>query len=93
MQIDATEYNIWYGGPYSYEHLLQGTSILISKIKGVKQYHNDWSKDMVLKGGICAYNSNVESIKNYTTMDSVTTNSDFSNDVTARSQFFYDEGF
>ena len=48
---------------------------------------------MVLKGGICAYNSNVESIKNYTTMDSVTTNSDFSNDVTARSQFFYDEGF
>ena len=43
---------------------------------------------MDLKGGICAYNSGVSNVQTYENMDFGTTGGDYSNDVTARSQFF-----
>jgi len=93
LQIDTKSSTLWYGGPYSYEHLLQGTSILVSNLIGVKLRHENWDKAMQLKGGICAYSCGVDNVKNYTTMDNATTNNDFSNDVAAHSQFYKDKGF
>lgn len=91
-QVDD-RYHTLEGGPYSYENILQGTEILIDMINGVAQKHRTWTTDMNLKGGICAYNSGVSNVQTYENMDEGTTGNDYSNDVTARSQYYSDNGY
>jgi len=62
-------------------------------IKGVARKHGDWTTDMDLKGGICAYNSGIGNVQTYKNLDVGTTGGDYSNDVTARSQFYKDNGY
>ena len=72
---------------------MQGTQILIDMINGVRNKHSDWTADMALKGGICAYNSGVSNVRTYKNMDVGTTGGDYSNDVTARSQYYKNNGY
>ncbi|CAK8673884.1 unnamed protein product [Clavelina lepadiformis] len=92
MQVDD-RYHTLKGGPYSLEHIEQGTGILIDMINGVEVKHRDWTQDMALKGGICAYNSGVSNVQTYENMDVGTTGNDYSNDVTARSQYYKENGY
>ena len=89
FQIHIKYFVLWDGAtePRSYEHLLQGTNILISKIIEVKNNHENWSEAMVLKGGICAYSSGVERV-----IECINDN-DFADDVIARSQYYKSKGF
>ena len=92
FQVD-NRYHILEGGPYSIENIKQGTGILIGMINAVHNNHPGWTTDMVLKGGICAYNSGVFNVQTYENMDEGTTGHDYSNDVTARSQYYRDNGY
>ncbi|CAK8692296.1 unnamed protein product [Clavelina lepadiformis] len=87
MQVDDRYHQIQ-GGPYSLDNIMQGTQILIDMINGVQSKHRDWTQDMDLKGGICAYNSGVSNVQTYDNMDVGTTGNDYSNDVTARAQYY-----
>ena len=60
---------------------------------GKKFKQNNWSKEMVLKGGISAYNAGVGNVRTYERMDVGTTNDDYANDVVARAQWFKKNGF
>jgi len=92
MQVDD-RYHTLQGGPFSYQNILQGTGILIDMINGVANKHSDWTQNMVLKGGICGYNSGVSNVETYENMDVGTTGNDYSNDVTARAQYYYRNGY
>eukprot|EP00058_Branchiostoma_floridae_P013150 XP_002598638.1 hypothetical protein BRAFLDRAFT_118365 [Branchiostoma floridae] len=52
MQVDK-RYHTPVGGPYSTEHIKQGTQILIDTINCVKNRHSDWTAEMALKGSTC----------------------------------------
>ncbi|CAK8692293.1 unnamed protein product [Clavelina lepadiformis] len=92
MQVDDRYHQIQ-GGPYSLDNIMQGTQILIDMINGVQSKHRDWTQDMDLKGGICAYNSGVSNVQTYDNMDVGTTGNDYSNDVTARAQYYEENGY
>ena len=86
-------YHTLQGGPYSLEHIKQATGILIDMINRVGRKHRDWTADMILKGGICAYNSGVSNVQTYVNMDVGTTGNDYANDVTARAQYYRRNGY
>lgn len=92
MQVDD-RYHTIQGGPYSLTHIKQGTGILIDMINGVSANHRTWSKDMKLKGGISAYNAGVSNVQTYDNMDVGTTGNDYANDVTARAQWYSQNGY
>ncbi|XP_078620532.1 uncharacterized protein LOC144887281 isoform X2 [Branchiostoma floridae x Branchiostoma japonicum] len=81
------------GGPYSTEHIKQGTQILIGIINCVKRNHSDWTADMALKGGISGYNAGCGNVWTYENMDRGTTGDDYANDVVARAQWLRGQGF
>ncbi|KAF3852291.1 hypothetical protein F7725_005646 [Dissostichus mawsoni] len=72
----------------SKEHICQGTDILINFLLRIKHTFPDWSREQQLKGGIAAYNAGDGNIDSYETVDSKTSNGDFSNDVIARAQWY-----
>lgn len=62
-------------------------------IKGVSRKYPNWTVNMALKGGICAYNCGVSNVRDYKNIDSRTTGKDYSNDVVARSQYYENNGY
>ena len=62
-------------------------------INGIRQKFPDWSQDMVLKGGISAYNAGIRNVRIYERMDVGTTGNDYANDVAARAKFFKRNGY
>ncbi|XP_024285741.1 lysozyme g isoform X2 [Oncorhynchus tshawytscha] len=98
MQIDTTPAPS--GGGHtpkgewnSEEHLQQGTEILIEFIKIIQEKFNSWTKEQQLKGGIAAYNKGHDRVESYEEVDTHTTGVDYSNDVVARAQWFYNHGY
>ncbi|XP_038823157.1 lysozyme g-like [Salvelinus namaycush] len=77
----------------SEEHLQQCTEILIGFIKIIQKKFNSWTKEQQLKGGIAAYNKGEDCVESYEEVDAHTTGVDYSNDVVARAQWFYDHGY
>ncbi|XP_078493880.1 lysozyme g [Ciona intestinalis] len=92
MQVDD-RYHTIEGGPTSLDHILQGTSILISNIGQISSKFPSWDQNMDLKGGICAYNIGVGGVWSYDNMDVGTTGDDYSSDVVARAQYYKDNGY
>ncbi|XP_078493975.1 lysozyme g [Ciona intestinalis] len=92
MQVDD-RYHTIEGGPTSLDHILQGTSILISNIGQISSKFPSWDQNMDLKGGICAYNIGVGGVWSYDNMDVGTTGDDYSSDVVARAQYYEDNGY
>ncbi|XP_009981628.1 PREDICTED: lysozyme g-like [Tauraco erythrolophus] len=87
MQIDKNSYKP--EGQWDSEtHLTQGTDILISMIKEIQKKFPSWTEDQQLKGGIAAYNDGVKNVQSYDKMDS-----DFSDDVIARAQYYKKHGY
>ncbi|KAI9525302.1 hypothetical protein NQZ68_005847 [Dissostichus eleginoides] len=86
MQIIGTD--LW----ASKEHICQGTDILIQFLLRIKHTFPDWSREQQLKGGIAAYNAGDGNIDSHETVDSKTSNGDFSNDVIARAQWYRTDG-
>ncbi|XP_033985183.1 lysozyme g-like [Trematomus bernacchii] len=76
----------------SKEHICEGTKILIQFLLRIKHTFPDWSKEQQLKGGIAAYNAGDGNIHSHETVDSKTSNGDFSNDVIARAQWYRTDG-
>ncbi|KAL3066847.1 hypothetical protein OYC64_016738 [Pagothenia borchgrevinki] len=76
----------------SKEHICEGTEILIKFLLRIKHTFPDWSKEQLLKGGIAAYNAGDGNIHSHETVDSKTSNGDFSNDVIARAQWYRTDG-
>ncbi|XP_010867774.1 lysozyme g isoform X1 [Esox lucius] len=98
MQIDTTPApkgagHIPKGEWNSKEHLQQATEILIESIKRFQERFPSWTKEQQLKGGLAAYNTGEDHVESYDDVDANTTGIDFSNDVVARSQWFYKSGF
>ncbi|XP_078602741.1 LOW QUALITY PROTEIN: lysozyme g-like [Branchiostoma floridae x Branchiostoma japonicum] len=92
MQVDY-RYHTPAGGPYSTEHMMQGTQILIDTINCVRQRHPGWTAEMALKGGISGYNAGCGNVQTYAGMDVDTTGDDYANDVVARAQWLKAHGF
>ncbi|XP_019647392.1 PREDICTED: lysozyme g-like [Branchiostoma belcheri] len=92
MQVDY-RYHTPVGGPYSTEHIKQGTQILIDTINCVKRNHPNWDNNMTLKGGISGYNAGCGNVQSYAGMDIGTTGGDYANDVVARAQWLKGQGF
>ncbi|NXC18606.1 LYG protein, partial [Corythaeola cristata] len=87
MQVDKNSYKP--EGQWNSEtHLTQGTNILISMIKEIQKKFPSWTEDQQLKGGIAAYNDGVNNVQSYDKMDS-----DFSDDVIARAQYYKKHGY
>ncbi|XP_034442809.1 lysozyme g-like [Hippoglossus hippoglossus] len=81
------------GGWDSEEHLNQGTGILVDFIDRISKKFPGWSREQKLKGGIAAYNQGDGSVHSYNEVDRHTTGGDYSNDVTARAQWYKDHGY
>ncbi|KAM9173347.1 lysozyme g-like protein 2 [Pangshura tecta] len=92
MQVDR-HYHTVVGAWDSEEHVLQGTSILVSMIQGVQKKFPGWTKDQQLKGGISAYNAGLGNVQTYPNMDIGTTHNDYANDVVARAKYYKRNGY
>jgi len=92
MQVDD-RYHTVEGGPFSIDNIMQGTQILIDSIGCVGSNHRTWTDDMNLKGGLSAYNAGCGNVQSYDNMDVGTTGNDYGNDVTARSQWYKQNGY
>merc|ERR1712168_92206 len=92
MQVDDRVHSIQ-GGPISLDNIMQGTQILLDNINCVAANHPDRTADQALFGGIGAYDAGCANVVNFDTVDVGTTNDDYANDVTARSQWFEDNGY
>ncbi|XP_030623582.1 lysozyme g-like [Chanos chanos] len=92
MQVDKR----WHtprGGPYSEEHISQGTKILCDSVKEIQRKFPNWSKEQQLKGGLSAYNMGASRVPSYEQTDINTTGGDYANDVLARAQWYKQNGF
>merc|ERR1712168_262332 len=92
MQIDDSVHSIQ-GGPFSLDNIMQGTQILLDNINCVAANHPDWTADQALFGGIAAYDAGCANVVSFDSIDVGTTNNDYANDVTARSQWFEGNGY
>ncbi|XP_076807055.1 lysozyme g-like [Clavelina lepadiformis] len=92
MQVDKRHHSTK-GGPYSVDHLNQGTKIISDNLKAVKAMHPNWSPDQQLQGAIAAYNFGVDDVRSWKGLDRGSTHDDYSNDVVARAKFFRENGF
>ncbi|XP_060947474.1 lysozyme g-like [Limanda limanda] len=81
------------GGWDSEKHLNQATGILVHFIIRIKNKFPDWSKEQQLKGGIAAYSTGDGNVHSYSGVDELTTGGDYSNDVTARAQWYKNNGY
>nr|XP_019939489.1 PREDICTED: lysozyme g [Paralichthys olivaceus] len=81
------------GGWDSEDHLRQATGILVTFIERIRTKFPGWSKEKQLKGGIAAYNMGDKNVHSYEGVDENTTGRDYSNDVTARAQWYRDNGY
>ncbi|KAM6292985.1 lysozyme g-like [Porphyrio hochstetteri] len=92
MQVDK-RYHRPVGAWNSEAHVNQGTNILISMIKAIQKKFPKWTKEQQLKGGIGAYNTGPGGVRSYDGVDSSTTHKDYSNDVSARAQYYKKHGY
>ncbi|NXV83264.1 LYG protein, partial [Atlantisia rogersi] len=92
MQIDK-RYHTPVGAWNSEAHVTQGTNILITLIKAMQKKFPNWTKEQQLKGGIAAYNTGSGRVRSYDGVDSSTTHKDYSNDVSARAQYYKKHGY
>nr|BAL44625.2 lysozyme G [Platichthys stellatus] len=81
------------GGWDSEEHLNQGTEILVNFINRISNKFPGWSREQQLRGGIAAYNMGDGNVHSYSGVDQHTTGGDYSNDVTARAQWYKNNGY
>ncbi|XP_060947449.1 lysozyme g-like [Limanda limanda] len=81
------------GGWDSEEHLNQATGILVDFINRIRNKFPDCSREQQLKGGIAAYNMGDGNVHSYSGVDENTTGGDYSNDVTARAQWYKNNGY
>ncbi|RVE76546.1 hypothetical protein OJAV_G00010950 [Oryzias javanicus] len=72
------------------DHLRQGAEILVGFINKINQKpaFQSCTKEQKLKGGIAAYNMGDGNVHSYGGVDENTTGGDYSNDVTARAQWY-----
>ncbi|XP_077379775.1 uncharacterized protein LOC144020310 [Festucalex cinctus] len=91
MQVDKRWHDLK-GDWDSEKHLRQGTAILIDMINEIKKKFPRWTAEQQLKGGLAAYNKGPGSVESYEAVDKNTTGRDYSNDVTARAQWYKSQG-
>ncbi|XP_040281034.1 lysozyme g-like [Bufo bufo] len=92
MQIDRR----WHtprGAFDSEEHILQGTEILCSMFNVIQQKFPQWTANQHMQGALAAYNMGPDSVTSFNTVDSRTTDGDYSNDVLARAKYYKRSGF
>ncbi|KAK0130641.1 Lysozyme g [Merluccius polli] len=77
----------------SEEHLNQATGILVDFIKKIQNKFPNWGAEQKLKGAIAAYNMGDGNVHSYENVDQHTTGGDYSNDVTARAQWYKRHGY
>nr|XP_033465347.1 butyrophilin subfamily 3 member A3-like isoform X2 [Epinephelus lanceolatus] len=94
MQINK-HYHAVKGNAFSVDHVDQGVTYFIQLIKTMQRTKPDWSKEQQLKGALACYISGEERVipLSYDEVDSVTPYGDFANDVVARAQWFFHNGF
>ncbi|XP_067436990.1 lysozyme g-like isoform X2 [Thunnus thynnus] len=94
MQIDKN----WHkpeGEWDSQKHINQGTKSLVDLYSDdIEKKFPRWDKNQKLKGALAAYNMGTEEMaSSYSKVDDHTTGGDYSNDVTARAQYYEDHLF
>ncbi|CAL8332700.1 unnamed protein product [Merluccius merluccius] len=77
----------------SEEHLNQATGILVDFIERIQDKFPNWCAEQKLKGAIAAYNMGDGNVHSYENVDQHTTGGDYSNDVTARAQWYKQHGY
>lgn len=94
MQIDK-DWHTPRGEWDSQEHINQGTKILVGLYSNdIEEKFPHWDKNQKLKGALAAYNMGTEKMaSSYSKVDDHTTGGDYSNDVTARAQYYEKNGF
>ncbi|XP_067436965.1 lysozyme g-like [Thunnus thynnus] len=94
MQIDK-DWHTPRGEWDSQEHINQGTKILVGLYSNdIEEKFPRWDKNQKLKGALAAYNMGTEKMaSSYSKVDDHTTGGDYSNDVTARAQYYEKNGF
>ncbi|XP_044201750.1 lysozyme g-like isoform X1 [Thunnus albacares] len=94
MQIDK-DWHTPRGEWDSQEHINQGTKILVGLYSDdIEEKFPRWDKNQKLKGALAAYNMGTEKMaSSYSKVDDHTTGGDYSNDVTARAQYYEKNGF
>ncbi|KAG7215177.1 hypothetical protein INR49_006924 [Caranx melampygus] len=83
-------------GPYSKEHVEEGTEFVITLIEKMERERKSWSPDQQLIGALACYiagDATVLGLKEGEDVDSVTPYKDFANDVVARAQWFAGKGY
>jgi len=68
-------------------------SLLVPYINQVKSKHPSWSSAQALQGGVAAYNFGVSNVQSWGGLDIGSTHNDYSNDVMARAQWLYSQGW
>ncbi|KAM4609897.1 lysozyme g-like [Polymixia lowei] len=92
MQVDKR----WHtprGGWDSEEHISQGVQVFKGSYSDIERKHSNWNKEQKLKGALAAYNMGASNVDSYEGVDAATTGEDYANDVTARSQYFQENGY
>ncbi|KAM4536953.1 uncharacterized protein PAE49_021368 isoform 2-T2 [Odontesthes bonariensis] len=98
MQINKTFHAVT-GGPFSLEHIDDGTKYLIHLMKNVRQAEefSSWNSEQKLIGSLVAYISGPEKLREALQvpgdLDRVTPTGDFANDVIARARWFGRNGY
>lgn len=93
MQIHK-HYHPVKGGPYSIDHIDEGTTVLIQAIKAIRRRKPEWTLEQQLKAGIAAYMCGPDKVEDvYEQIDAKTPYGDFANDVVARAKWFENHGF
>lgn len=87
MQVDAGHHQPQ-GDPHSTEHIEQAAGILALFRERLANDHPEWTEAQVLKATVTAYNCGPGRISNLSTMDSLTTGKDYSNDTWVRAQYY-----
>ncbi|XP_030207911.1 lysozyme g-like isoform X1 [Gadus morhua] len=94
MQIDKRHYDIpKHHGWDSETHLDYATQILVTFIGRIKRKFPSWTAEEQLKGALAAYNKGDGVVHSYKNVDENTTGKDYSNDVVARAQWYWDNLF
>uniref|UniRef100_A0A8C4Z1D8 Lysozyme g n=1 Tax=Gadus morhua TaxID=8049 RepID=A0A8C4Z1D8_GADMO len=87
--IMNTKHQTWDGG----EHLYQATKILVYFIGRIQKKFPSWTAEEQLKGAIAAYNKGDGAVHSYDHVDENTTGKDYSDDVVAKAQWYWDNLF
>ncbi|XP_034043269.1 lysozyme g-like [Thalassophryne amazonica] len=76
----------------SKEHISQGIEIFKGCYGDVERKFPSWTKEQKLKGALAAYNMGAQNMSPHN-VDAHTTGGDYANDVTARAQYYANNGY